>query len=230
MFSCIGASCWARSTRCTTRRGGGRASGPSFSTTSSPRLRLSRGWLPSTGSCAACRGSQLARPWGASGFAVFPPTRTNCRTNGRKWSSGCDSHRTTCTITTTCGTITSVRRRSCWTYCSGLTKMLSVRRQTGFGLSAYTHKLSHERPEMVFWLRFPSHYMHHYHNMWHHNFGTTTLLWDRLFGTYKDVEWKPANRFRFVNFFRIHWFGANPMNDFRKHNLAGQSEEPVPTP
>jgi len=97
------------------------------------------------------------------------------------------------------------------------------------GFSAYTHQLSHERPEMVFWLRFPSHYMHHYHNMWHHNFGTTTLLWDRLFGTYKDVDWKPANRFRFVNFFRIHWIGANPMNDFRKHNLAGQSEQPVPT-
>jgi len=83
--------------------------------------------------------------------------------------------------------------------------------------SAYTHQLSHEWPELIFWLRFPVHHLHHYHNMWHHNFGVTTLLWDRLFGTFKDVEWKPTRPFRFINFFRIHWFTFNPVEEYRKH-------------
>src|SRR5438132_13804506 len=43
--------------------------------------------------------------------------------------------------------------------------------------SAYTHQLSHERPELIFWLRFPVHHIHHYHNMWRHNFAVTTLMW-----------------------------------------------------
>lgn len=53
------------------------------------------------------------------------------------------------------------------------------------GCAAFAHQLQHERPSQVFWLPQPVHAVHHYHQEWHHNFGLTVDLWDRVFGTYK---------------------------------------------
>ncbi|MBX2801077.1 MAG: sterol desaturase family protein [Myxococcales bacterium] len=52
-------------------------------------------------------------------------------------------------------------------------------------LAAYAHQLQHERPKQVFWLSQPVHAVHHYHQEWHHNFGITVDVWDRVFGTFK---------------------------------------------
>lgn len=74
--------------------------------------------------------------------------------------------------------------------------------------AAYSHQLQHERPELCFWMKRPIHYLHHAHKMWHHNFGITVDVWDRLFGTYKVVEWRPEKRpfeHRVVEFLRIKW-------------------------
>ncbi len=61
---------------------------------------------------------------------------------------------------------------------------------TAYGAwSAYAHELQHTNPKQCFWLRMPIHYVHHNHGMWHHNFGVGTDLWDRVFGTYRRVEW-----------------------------------------
>ncbi len=76
-------------------------------------------------------------------------------------------------------------------------------------VAAYAHQVQHERPELVFWLRRPVHYLHHKHKMWKHNFGITVDFWDRLFGTYKVVEWNPEKRpfqHPLSYFFRIKWF------------------------
>lgn len=74
--------------------------------------------------------------------------------------------------------------------------------------AAYSHQLQHERPELCFWLKRPIHFLHHDQRMWHHNFGITVDVWDRVFGTYKAVEWKPGKRpfgHRLRDFFRIRW-------------------------
>ncbi|MBW3540681.1 MAG: arylsulfatase [Planctomycetes bacterium] len=45
--------------------------------------------------------------------------------------------------------------------------------------------------------------------MWKHNFGILVDVWDRVFGTYQVVEWKPEKRpfqHPLRNFFRIKWF------------------------
>mgnify|MGYP001058902831 CR=1 FL=1 len=55
--------------------------------------------------------------------------------------------------------------------------------------SAYAHQLQHENPTKCFWMPMPVHYVHHKYNMWHHNFGLAVDWWDRVFGTYKLVEW-----------------------------------------
>jgi sterol desaturase/sphingolipid hydroxylase (fatty acid hydroxylase superfamily) len=55
--------------------------------------------------------------------------------------------------------------------------------------SAYAHQLSHENPVKLFWLPMPVHYVHHKYGQWHHNFGMALDIWDRIFGTYKPVEW-----------------------------------------
>jgi sterol desaturase/sphingolipid hydroxylase (fatty acid hydroxylase superfamily) len=75
-------------------------------------------------------------------------------------------------------------------------------------LAAYAHQLQHERPELVFWLPRPVHHLHHKHHMWKHNFGILVDFWDRIFGTYKLVEWKPERRpfqYPLRNFFQIKW-------------------------
>ncbi|MFQ5844685.1 MAG: sterol desaturase family protein [Planctomycetota bacterium] len=56
--------------------------------------------------------------------------------------------------------------------------------------AAYAHQLQHENPAACFWMRAPLHHIHHRDNLWHHNFGLSLDVWDRVFGTYKRVEWK----------------------------------------
>jgi sterol desaturase/sphingolipid hydroxylase (fatty acid hydroxylase superfamily) len=55
--------------------------------------------------------------------------------------------------------------------------------------SAYAHQLQHENPRKCFWMAMPVHYVHHKYGMWHHNFGLALDWWDRVFGTYKKVDW-----------------------------------------
>lgn len=55
--------------------------------------------------------------------------------------------------------------------------------------SAYAHQLQHENPTKCFWLKMPVHYVHHKYGMWHHNFGLAVDWWDKVFGTYKLVDW-----------------------------------------
>lgn len=55
--------------------------------------------------------------------------------------------------------------------------------------SAYAHQLQHENPAKCFWMPMPVHYVHHKYQMWYHNFGLAVDWWDRVFGTYKAVEW-----------------------------------------
>ena len=55
--------------------------------------------------------------------------------------------------------------------------------------SAYAHQLQHENPTKCFWMKMPVHYVHHTYGMWHHNFGLAVDWWDKVFGTYKLVDW-----------------------------------------
>jgi sterol desaturase/sphingolipid hydroxylase (fatty acid hydroxylase superfamily) len=55
--------------------------------------------------------------------------------------------------------------------------------------SAYAHQLQHENPTKCFWMKMPVHYVHHKYGMWNHNFGLAVDWWDRVFGTYKAVDW-----------------------------------------
>ena len=55
--------------------------------------------------------------------------------------------------------------------------------------SAYAHQLQHENPTKCFWMKMPVHYVHHRYNQWNHNFGLAVDWWDKLFGTYKAMEW-----------------------------------------
>ena len=42
--------------------------------------------------------------------------------------------------------------------------------------------------------------------MWNYNFGISIDLWDRVFGTYKDVEWNPERkRHSLKSYFQIKW-------------------------
>jgi sterol desaturase/sphingolipid hydroxylase (fatty acid hydroxylase superfamily) len=59
--------------------------------------------------------------------------------------------------------------------------------------AAYAHQLQHENPDLVFWLPRPVHYLHHRDNMWRSNFGISLDLWDRVFATYRVVEWRPEH-------------------------------------
>jgi sterol desaturase/sphingolipid hydroxylase (fatty acid hydroxylase superfamily) len=55
--------------------------------------------------------------------------------------------------------------------------------------AAYAHQVQHDNPTKCFWMKMPVHYIHHKHNHWHHNFGIAVDWWDRIFATYKSVEW-----------------------------------------
>ena len=75
--------------------------------------------------------------------------------------------------------------------------------------AAYSHQLQHERPELCFWLPRPVHFIHHHQHMWHHNFGISFDFWDRVFGTYKKVDWQPQPdrpRFSLLGMLKIRWF------------------------
>ena len=74
--------------------------------------------------------------------------------------------------------------------------------------AAYNHQLQHEQPELCFWLRRPVHHLHHNGHMWHNNFGISSGIWDRVFGTYKHVEWQRTRRIRGIPlraYFQIRW-------------------------
>jgi sterol desaturase/sphingolipid hydroxylase (fatty acid hydroxylase superfamily) len=76
-------------------------------------------------------------------------------------------------------------------------------------LAAYAHQLQHEKPELVFWLPRPIHHLHHKYHMWKHNFGILVDFWDRIFGTYQRIEWKPEKRpfqYPLRSFWQIKWF------------------------
>lgn len=55
--------------------------------------------------------------------------------------------------------------------------------------SAYAHQLQHENPTKCFWMKMPVHYVHHKYNQWHHNFGLAVDWWDKIFGTYQEMDW-----------------------------------------
>ena len=76
-------------------------------------------------------------------------------------------------------------------------------------LAAYAHQVQHENPDLVFWLPRPVHHLHHSEKMWHHNFGILVDIWDRIFGTYKPVEFKPEKsrkEYSISSYFKIRWF------------------------
>ena len=54
----------------------------------------------------------------------------------------------------------------------------------------------------------PLHHQHHTHKLWFHNFAISVDVWDRVFGTYKDLDWRPARRpfdHPLTAFFQIKW-------------------------
>ncbi|EDX83346.1 hypothetical protein S7335_526 [Synechococcus sp. PCC 7335] len=55
--------------------------------------------------------------------------------------------------------------------------------------AAYSHQLQHDNPAKCAWMIMPVHYVHHQYDQWHHNFGIAVDWWDRIFATYKPVEW-----------------------------------------
>jgi sterol desaturase/sphingolipid hydroxylase (fatty acid hydroxylase superfamily) len=74
--------------------------------------------------------------------------------------------------------------------------------------AAYSHQLQHEKPDLCWWLPRPVHHLHHEGHMWHHNFGISLDIWDRVFGTYRPVEWKrskPLREYPLKAYFQIKW-------------------------
>lgn len=73
--------------------------------------------------------------------------------------------------------------------------------------AAYAHQVQHENPDLCFWLRRPVHHLHHNGKMWHHNFGILVDFWDRVFGTYKPVEYERSEKkYPISSYFKIRWF------------------------
>ena len=73
--------------------------------------------------------------------------------------------------------------------------------------AAYAHQVQHENPDLVFWLSRPVHHLHHDGNMWHHNFGILVDFWDRVFRTYKPVDYERSQkRYPLSSYFKIKWF------------------------
>lgn len=75
-------------------------------------------------------------------------------------------------------------------------------------LAAYAHQLQHDNPGLCFWLSEPVHFTHHKHKMWHHNFGILVDFWDRIFGTYKSVNYQPEKKYYkhpISAYFKIKW-------------------------
>jgi sterol desaturase/sphingolipid hydroxylase (fatty acid hydroxylase superfamily) len=101
----------------------------------------------------------------------------------------------------------------------------------GFAVfSAFAHQLQHENPKKCFWMPRPVHYIHHTHNQWHHNFGMATDFWDRVFGTYKPMEWENHLRADQAHstkrFWQINWlWGGNAEADRRLAQLRQAKAE-----
>ncbi len=55
--------------------------------------------------------------------------------------------------------------------------------------ASYAHQVQHYNPHQCFWMKMPIHYVHHRNNQWDSNFGLAIDWWDRVFGTYKSVNW-----------------------------------------
>ena len=71
--------------------------------------------------------------------------------------------------------------------------------------AAYAHELQHEHPECCFWLTRPVHHIHHTQKMWHHNFGITCDVWDRVFGTYQRGDYQCPTQRSWRNLVRVKW-------------------------
>lgn len=56
--------------------------------------------------------------------------------------------------------------------------------------ASYSHQIQHNNPHKCFWMEMPLHYVHHNSsNQWNSNFGLAIDWWDRIFRTYKSVNW-----------------------------------------
>jgi sterol desaturase/sphingolipid hydroxylase (fatty acid hydroxylase superfamily) len=72
-------------------------------------------------------------------------------------------------------------------------------------LAAYAHQLQHAHVNLVFWMPRPVHRIHHALDMTEHNFGILVDWWDRLFGTYRPIEWPAPVRRRLLDYAGIPW-------------------------
>jgi sterol desaturase/sphingolipid hydroxylase (fatty acid hydroxylase superfamily) len=75
-------------------------------------------------------------------------------------------------------------------------------------LASYSHQIQHANPNLVFWMRQPVHSLHHARNMTGHNFGILVDWWDRVFGTYRPIEWprrRASGRYRLKHYLDIPW-------------------------
>lgn len=73
-------------------------------------------------------------------------------------------------------------------------------------VAAWAHQLHHERPELVFWMRTPTHHVHHAMQLTRANFGVTSDFWDRVFGTWLPVDLGlPRRPPRLRELFRVRW-------------------------
>jgi sterol desaturase/sphingolipid hydroxylase (fatty acid hydroxylase superfamily) len=96
--------------------------------------------------------------------------------------------------------------------------------------SSFGHQVQHENPKRCFWMPRPVHYIHHVHNQWHHNFGLCLDIWDRVFGTYKQMEWedrlKPEQAASTKHFWQINWlWGGNAEADRRMEEVKTQKAQ-----
>ncbi len=94
--------------------------------------------------------------------------------------------------------------------------------------AAYAHQLQHERPELVFWMRKPVHYLHHEHGLWHHNFGISTPLWDHVFGTYQELPFEgrtARSTARFADYFAIDWGSPPKLDATRRRQWEEQARQ-----
>lgn len=75
-------------------------------------------------------------------------------------------------------------------------------------LASYSHQIQHANPNLVFWMRRPVHSLHHARKMTDHNFGILVDWWDRVFGTYRPIEWprpQAGRPYRIKQYFAIPW-------------------------
>jgi sterol desaturase/sphingolipid hydroxylase (fatty acid hydroxylase superfamily) len=54
--------------------------------------------------------------------------------------------------------------------------------------ASYSHHLQHQIPTKFILMKVPVHYLHHNYNC-RYNFGLSVDWWDRIFGTYRPMEW-----------------------------------------